>query len=50
VILGVLELLYESTVVVANVKLLPSFTLLLAAGMIFRVGDVHPLRALSTTQ
>ncbi len=31
VLLGVFELLYEASVIIANVKLLASFTLLLAA-------------------
>jgi hypothetical protein len=49
VLLGVFELLYEASVITANVKLLASFTLLLAAGVIILVGDVLQFLAFPAT-
>jgi hypothetical protein len=49
VLLGVFELLYEASMVIAHAKLLASFTLLLAACMIILVGYIHPIFALTTT-
>ncbi len=49
VLLGVFELLYEASAIIANVKLLASFTLLLAAGVIILVGDVIQFLALPAT-
>jgi hypothetical protein len=47
--LGIFEPLYEASMVIANVKLLASFKLLLTTRVIILVDDIHPLFALTTT-
>jgi hypothetical protein len=47
--LGVFELLYEASMFIANVKLLASFTLLLAANVIILVVDIHSPNTLAAS-
>ncbi len=45
----VFELLYETSVIIANIKLLANLALLLAARVIIFVGEIHPFFASPTT-